>query len=290
LFLFFILFLFLQDHTRMRRLVGWMGIGLLVSCLLAGCRPAENNVRHLVLSGSRTMGPLMREVGKRFTDVHTDVHINVEDIPGNHAVLDTRKGLAEIGMLGRPLRTEETGLHAVAIARDGLAIIVHRDNPVQSLTEGQIVGLFSGVYDSWKEVGGPDRPVKLAGQADGRAAREVFLEHFGLKTTGQVRANPAVANSEQAIQAVATLPFAIGYASFGAAEKAAAKLPIRILPLCGVLPTYDNVQSGRYLLVRPLQLLTREVPRGLTHDFIEFVRSTEVRELIKEYGFVPVSP
>jgi phosphate transport system substrate-binding protein len=273
----------------MTRLVGSIGYGLVASCLFAGCQPAEKPVRHLVLSGSRSMAPLMREVSKRFTARHGDVHINVEDLPGDRAVLDTRQGLADIGMLGRPLRPNETGLHAFAIARDGLALIVHRDNPVRSLTEGQIAGLFSGLYANWKEVGGPDRPVKLAGQSEGRAAREVFLEHFGLKP-GPVRTDPAVAGSEQAIEAVATHPNAIGYASAGIAEKAAAKEPIRILSLGGVLPTSENVHSGRYSLVRPLQLLTREVPEGVIRDVIDFARSAEVRDLIRQYGFVPISP
>jgi phosphate transport system substrate-binding protein len=273
----------------MSRVARSIGFGLLVSCLFAGCQPAEKQTPHLVLSGSRSMGPLMREVGKRFMALHGEVHINVESLPGDRAIPDTRKGLADIGMLGRPLRPEETGLHAFAVARDGLAIIVHRDNPVRVLNQGQIVGLFSGLYASWKEVGGPDRPVKLAGQQEGRAAREVFLEYFGLPRT-QGRAGPSVASSEKAIEAVATHPFAIGYASAGPAEKAAATLPIRILPLGGVVPTSENVQSGRYPLVRLLQLLTREEPQGVARDFIDFALSAEVRELIEEHGFLPVSP
>jgi phosphate transport system substrate-binding protein len=273
----------------MSRVVGSIGYGLLASCLFTGCQPVDKPVRHLVLSGSRSMGPLMTEVGKRFSVLHGDVHINVESIPGDRAVPDTRQGLADLGMLGRLLRPEETGLHAFPIARDGLALIVHRDNPVQMLSEGQIVGLFTGVYTNWKDVGGSERTVKLAGQGDGRAARAVFLEHLGLRSV-QSRSDPAVASSEQAIEAVATHPFAIGYASAGAAEKAARTLPIRILPLGGVFPTSENVLSGRYPIVRPLQLLTREPPAGLVRDLIDFARSAEVHDLIREHGFVPFSP
>jgi phosphate transport system substrate-binding protein len=274
----------------MRRRVGWIILGLLATSLLAGCQSAAKPVRNLVLSGSRSMGPMMREVAKRFTSRRADVNVNVEDLPGDRAVPDTRQGLADIGMLGRPLRPAESGLHAFAVARDGLAIIVNHDNPVSSLSEGQIVGLFSGLYANWKEVGGLDRPVKLAGQAEGWAAREVFLDHFGLPRTSSLRSDQSPASSEQAIQAVANHRFAIGYASFSTAGKAAAAGQIRILPLGGVLPTFQNVQSGRYPLVRPLQLLTREAPEGLIRDFIDFARSADVRGLIEEYGFVPVSP
>ncbi len=274
----------------MRQMVERIGGALLLMCLLAGCQPTSTKgPRNLILSGSRSMGPTMAEIGKRFESTHPDIRINIESYPGDRAVLDTRQGLADIGMLGRLLRPEETGLHAFPIARDGLAFIVHRDNPVKELAEGQILGLFTGIYANWKEVGGPDRPVKLAGQGEGRAAREVFLDHFGLRP-GQVRADPAVGSSKQAIEAVGTHPFAIGYSSAGLAEKAAESQPIRILSLGGVLPTSENILSGRYPLVRPLQLLTREPPAGVVREFIDFARSAEVQDLIKQHGFVPLAP
>jgi phosphate transport system substrate-binding protein len=272
----------------MRAVAGWLSCAL--ACwLFFGCEPTAQGPRNMVVSGSRSMGPLVSQISQHFRALHPDVRINIESYPGDRAIPNTRQGLADLGMLGRVLRPEENGLRAFPIARDGLAFIVHRDNPVPMLSEGQIVDLFTGAAGNWKAVGGSDRPVKLAGQSEGRAARAVFLEYFGLRSA-QVRADPAVASSEQVIEAVATHPFAIGYASAGAAQKAAASRPIRMLSLGGVAPTYDNIRTGRYPLVRPLQLLTRETPTGIVRDFIEFARSPEVQNLVKQAGFVSVTP
>jgi phosphate transport system substrate-binding protein len=234
------------------------------------------------------MAPLVVDIGQRFQERRPDVRINVQSAPESRAVSDAMQGLADLGMLGRSLRTPEIGLLDFPIARDGLAVIVHKNNPVQSLSDGQIVGLFTGTYTNWKDLGGPDRPVALAGQMDGRAARTAFLAYFGLRPQ-QVRADPTVPGGEQAVQAVAAHPYAIGYASLGEAEAAARTLPIRLLPLGGVAATLDNVRNGRYPLVRPLLLLSRTPPEGAERDFIDFARSAEVHDLIGKYGFVPAA-
>jgi phosphate transport system substrate-binding protein len=272
----------------MRRSVGLIVCGLLLANLPAGCHPSEPLKRSLVLSGSHSMVPLMTAVGRRFEESHPDVRVNVEAVPGERILSDTRQGLADLGMLGRALRPEETGLHAFPIAKDGLALIVHRDNPIPQLNADQVAGVFTRAYQNWREVRGSDNPILPVSQGEGRGAREAFLRHFGLEAR-QVRADPAVSGSEQVIDAVATHPNAIGYASLPAVQQAGNK-PIRVVPLGGVTPTLENIANRRYLLVRPLQLLTREAPQGLIREFLDFVRSAEVHDLIEKHGFVPASP
>ena len=53
----------------------------------------------------------------------------------SRGVNDARSGLADIGMASRSLSATESDLPPVpaTIARDGIAIIVHRDNPVRTL-------------------------------------------------------------------------------------------------------------------------------------------------------------
>jgi phosphate transport system substrate-binding protein len=270
----------------MRVMLGGL-VGALAGCLLAGCSPSASDARHLVVTGSWTMAPLVRDLAEPFQKDHPDVFIDVQKTPGDRGVRDTTQGLADLGMLGRPLRPDESGLVALPIARDGLALIVHRDNPVPALADAQVAGIFTQLYQNWKEVGGPDRPITLAGQAEGRAAHDVFLKHFGLLTQ-QVRANATVATSELSVDAVASHPGAIGYASLGQAQLASAGLPIRLLPLGGVAATLENVRAGRYPLVRPLQLLSRGAPRGPAKVFVEFARSPAAAKLIEKNGFVPL--
>jgi phosphate transport system substrate-binding protein len=271
----------------MRRFSSALLVGLLLSGLF-GCGSSDKGPRRVVVAGSRDLAPLMEDVGRRFEETHPGVRIDV-DPADERGAADTRTGLADVGMLGRALRPDETGLHGVVVARDGIAFILNRNNPVKSLDERQLLGLFTGTYTNWREVGGSDRPVTLVGLAEGRQLREAFLERFGLPAS-RVKTDPAVLSGEQAIAAVAAHPDAVGYACLGKAELASAKLPIRLLPWSGVPATLAEVRAGRYPLTRPLLLLTREPAEGVIAEFIAFARSEEVQDLLEKHGLAPPRP
>jgi phosphate transport system substrate-binding protein len=274
----------------MSRVLGHVLAGLLLAGAAAGCRRApEPAVRNVVVVGSRSIVPLVRDLADRFQEEHDDVRINIEPALADRTVADTRQGLADVGLLGRALRPDETGLHSFALARDGVAFVVHRDNPVRDLPEAQLVGLLSRVYTDWKEVGGSDRPVVIVGPGEGRGLRDFLLEQFSLRPV-QLRPDPALSGSEQVLQAVASQPAALGYTSLGAAEAFAARHPVRLLKVQDVPATLENVRNGRYPLIRPLVLLSREPAVEAAREFLEFARSAEVRDLVRKYGFVPVAP
>src|SRR5579885_2862530 len=152
--------------------------GLLVGCACGGCRPPEQKVRNLVLTGSSGMMPLLRDIGKRFESEHAGVRVDVQTGGSMRAVTDVRQGLADIGMVGRALKPDEAMLHATPIALDAVCIIVNRANSVQALSDDQIVRMYTRSVSNWKEVGGQDLPILLVHMADGRALLDLFLDHF----------------------------------------------------------------------------------------------------------------
>jgi phosphate transport system substrate-binding protein len=60
------------------------------------------------------------------------------------------------------------------IGRDRIAVFVHRDNPVGAMTKAQLRDLFTGKVRNWKEVGGPDLPVKVFLSSPGSGTRATF--------------------------------------------------------------------------------------------------------------------
>src|SRR5262249_10949241 len=133
-------------------------------------------------------------------------------------------------------------------------------------------------------------PVTLLQLAEGRAAREMFLLYFGLKTT-PLHPDQVAATGEQVLDAVARLSGALGYAPLSLAEQAAAAgRPIRLLPLGGVRATRANVANGTYPLSRPLNLVTRASPPEFAADLVDFALSSEVLALLDRFGFVPPPP
>ena len=250
--------------------------------------PVPASQDKLVLTGSSTVAPLALEIGKRFEAAHPGVRVDVQTGGSSRGIADAQRGLADIGMASRALKDSETGLYAFAIARDGICVILHKDNPVESLTDQQIVDLYTGKTENWSDVGGSDAPVTVVNKAEGRSTLELFLHYFKLDSR-EVQADVVIGDNEQGIKTVAGNPHAIGYVSIGTAEfDASLGVAIRLLPVGGVDATVDNVANETFPLSRPLNLVTAKEPTGLAKQFIEFAQSEAVHDLVREQYFVPV--
>jgi phosphate transport system substrate-binding protein len=243
----------------------------------------------LTLTGSSTVAPLVAEIGKLFEVLNPGVRVDVQSGGSARGIADARSGLADIGMVSRALKPEEGDLQSFAIARDGIGIIVHRNNPVPALSDDQVVGIYLGRIGDWSEVGGKGGPITVVNKAEGRSTLELFLHHFKLKNSG-IKAHVVIGDNQQGIKTVAGNPGAIGYVSIGAAEfEAGQGTPIKLLPVGRVEATVENVRNGSFPLARPLNLVTRTEPVGLVKAFIEFARSGEVHDLIEAQFFVPLA-
>lgn len=260
--------------------------------LVAGCfgpGGGEAGPTTVQVTGSSTLAPLAAEMGKRFEARRPDVRIDVQAGGSARGIADVRRGLADVGMISRAPGPGEADLHAVAVARDGIAPIVHADNPVPRLTGQEIRALWRGEIESWSELGGPPRPVTVVNKAEGRATLDRFLDHFGLRRS-EIEADVVVGANQHAIRSVAGDRGAVGYVSIGeAAVEAERGVAIRAVPLDGVEPTAENVADGRYPFLRLLHFVTVGEPTGVVRDFVEFSRSSAVHDLVRAHSFVPVS-
>lgn len=254
----------------------------------AGSESGESSGQ-LVLTGSSTIAPLATEIGKRFEEAHPDVQVDVQTGGSSRGIADARSGVADIGMASRSLKDEEANLLAFTLALDGISLIAHRDNPVQTLSDDQVRSIYTGEISNWEEVGGNDAPITVVNKAEGRSTLELFLEHFGLEGT-DVQADTVIGDNEQGIKTVAGDPNSVGYVSIGTAEyNAADGVPIKLLPAGGVEASTENVRNGTFPISRPLNLVTESQPEGLRKEFIDFAQSNDVQDLVEEQFFVPVS-
>lgn len=259
---------------------------LLAVCLMSVGTHAATADSRLVVTGSSTVAPLVLEIAKRFESRNPGVRIDVQSGGSSRGIADARSGVAQIGMVSRALKPSESDLESHTIAMDGVALIVHRSNPVTRLTDDQVRAIYRGEIRDWSEVGGPRRPITVVNKAEGRSTLELFLQHFGLENAA-IRAQVVIGENQQGIKTVAGNPGAIGYVSIGTADyEAAHGAAIRLLPMADVAATVEAVRAGRFPLSRPLNLVTRGQPGALARRFIEFARSPAVDDLIRAQYFV----
>lgn len=279
----------------MKKLRNWTSIAIILSVswgLPACTRSASTSDElqgKLILTGSSTVAPLATEIGKRFESEHPDVRVDVQTGGSSRGIADVRNGVADIGMVSRRLKEEETDLQGFAIARDGIGIILHQDNPVKSLSNQQIIDIYTGKIDNWQQVGGKNAAIAVVNKAEGRSTLELFLDYFQLENS-QIEASAVIGDNQQGIKTVAGNPNAIGYVSIGTAEFSINNnIPIKLLPLNDIAATTENIQNKTFPLSRPLNLITKTQPQGLDKTFIEFAQSPQVHDLVQNQDFVPIS-
>ncbi|MEM6349866.1 MAG: substrate-binding domain-containing protein [Cyanobacteria bacterium P01_D01_bin.14] len=198
-------------------------------------------------------------------------------------------GSADVGMASRALKADEQHLHVFTLAQDGIAMLVHRDNPVGELSPDQIRQIYLNQINSWADVGGQSRPLTVISKTEQHATFDLFVDYFGVNPA-DILADIVVGDNEEMIQAVMDHPNAIGYVSIGTAEyKIVHGIPLKLLPLQGTKATIANVRNGQFPLSRPLNLVTRTLPTGLAESFINFAQSDAVNDLIEQQAFVPTT-
>ncbi len=274
-------------------------VGLLFAFLLggmAGCDRSQGAIStedgqlqgRITITGSSTMAPLVAEVGRRFEGEHPEVRVDVQTGGSSQGMADVRRGTAQIGMISRALRPEESELNGGTIAMDGIAFIVHEDNGVTELTHDAIVGIFTGTIHRWNDVGAGEGEITVVNKANGRATLEVFLDHFQLSSDA-VRPSVIIGENQQGIRTVVGDPGAIAYVSIGTATYEAARgTPIRLPAVDGVEPTMETVGSGVFPLVRPLTLVTQQDLNPVVAAFLAYAASAHVHDLVEGHYFVPV--
>jgi len=255
--------------------------------LLAGTTHAAED--KLVLTGSSTVAPLVSELAKSFEKAHPGTRIDVQTGGSSRGVTDARTGVAHIGMVSRALKADEADLTASTIAMDGVAMIVHKTNPVQELTDAQIVAIYTGKTTNWKEVGGPDAAITVVNKAEGRSTLELFTAYTKVDVKA-IKASIVIGDNAHGIKTVAGNPHAIGYVSIGTADyEATHGTAIKLLPLGGKAASVATVKDGTFPMSRPLNLVTKGAPTGLAKQFIDYARSAAAETAVKEQFFVPMT-
>ncbi len=263
-----------------------------VSLAGSGCgknsSSSEERVK-IMLTGATTVAALIAEIAKRYEQAHPNVRIDVQTGGSSRGINDPKSGLADIGMASRDLKeNEQEGRKSHLLAQDGVCFIVHKSNPVNELSDEQILGIFTGKIDNWKEVGGNDAAITVINRAEGRSELELMMTFYKLKPD-DFKADLISGENQHGLKAVAGDPNAITYMSVGASEfEAANGAPLKLLPLRGIAASSKTVEKGEFPLSRPLILVTKpEVPAHV-QAFLDFAMSDKVHDLVRQQSYVPI--
>lgn len=116
----------------------------------AGTKPSGK----IVITGSSSVTPVMEKLKEAYLKINTNAEIEVQENDSTTGVNSAIEGICDIGMASRELDDEETskGVTSTAIAMDGIAVIVNKENPLEDITKDQIKSIFTGETTTWDAV------------------------------------------------------------------------------------------------------------------------------------------
>jgi phosphate transport system substrate-binding protein len=173
------------------------------------------------------------------------------------------------------------------IAIDGLAIILHPDNPLQQLDTEQLARIFSGEVKTWEDLGGRGGAIHLYARDDQSGTYDTFKE-LVLSRRGKTLSSAAkrFESSEQLSDAVSGDPQGIGFIGLPYVRQAkavaiadGASQPM--LPLSSLIATEDYPLSRRLFLYLP-----PDSSNPWAKALVAFAQSREGQLIVAANGFV----
>lgn len=182
---------------------------------------------------------------------------------------------------------EERRVELRPVAWDALVLMVHKDNPVESVSLDQLRKLYKGQITNWKELGGKDAPIELYARKGkisgvGRTLRELLFYNYDEEFVAKY----VVEETANLEKDMVTNPNGAGVTGVSSARKL--KGIAKILKIDGKEPSYENIRTGQYLLYRPLYIVSNlQEKNPEVKKFVSFVASDEGKKIMRSVGTVP---
>lgn len=236
--------------------------------------------------GSTALLPLVKQAAAEFMAKYPKVTINVSGGGSFTGLSQVAAGAADIGnsdvFATDDLKNKNLVDHQVAIAP--FLIVTHPKVTVDSLTQEQLIGIFTGKITNWKEVGGPNQRIIIIGRASSSGSRATIKE---IVLKGQEFAkNAIVQDSNGSVRsAIANTPGSIGYI-----DAAYLNDTVKAIAYNGIPYSPQNVISGKYPIYAFEHMYTKGQPEGATKAFLDYILSAEFqKKYVEKLGFIPVS-
>lgn len=273
-------------------------------------QPVSGISGKLASIGSDTLNNLMTFWGEDFKKMYPAVTVEIEGKGSSTAPPALIAGTAQIGPMSRKMKAEEIDAfekkygykpRMVAVAIDALAVYVHKDNPIRSLTVQQVDSIFSSTRKrggqnvaTWGQLGltgeWANKPVSLYGR-NSASGTYGFFKELALKNgdyKGSVKEQPG---SASVVQGVEKELGGIGYSGIG--YRTSGVRAVAIADKAGpVEATQENAETFTYPISRYLYIYINVNPSTgpdpLVREFVRFVLSKNGQDDTAKDGYFPL--
>jgi phosphate transport system substrate-binding protein len=272
-------------------------IALLATVGMAACGSSSTSTGGPVsgvvkLNGSSALDPLVKAAIDDFQAKNPAATVQSTPTDSGTGLSQVASGNVDIGMSDFPVSAVsdlQNGSQLVdhQVAVSAVLVITNSGVTVDNLTAQQVKDVFSGTVKNWKEVGGQDLKIVLAGRKPSSGTRKGFDRVYMGATTedSNITQNPS---GGDVVTSVSQTPGAAGYVGLGDIK---GDKPLKQLKIDGVDPTIDNVENGTYKGWFHEHLYTKDEPSAVARAFIDYLTSATFQDgdAMKKAKFAPLS-
>lgn len=192
---------------------------------------------------------------------------------------------------------EEKGVRLVKepLCWDAFVFIVHKSNPVDSLTLGQIQGIYTGEIRTWAEVGGAPEEEIWPYQRNPGSGSQTAMENLvmqGKRMSGRGASGYYLNEMSDLVEAIGgnsdPSSYSIGYTFKYYIDRLYTSESIKVLAVDGVYPTEENVRGGAYPFSTHYYGVIRAGEEdGVAGRFLKWMVSEEGQKCIEQAGYIP---
>ncbi len=247
--------------------------------------------RALRLYATSASLPLLEDLTQTYSTLNRDIVFEIES--GSYQEMLARLVAGDVSYFLStylpPDDAQSVPLWAAPVARDGVAVIVHPNNPIRELTTAQLRAIYEADVQNWSELGGADMPITVFTREDGSGTRAEFerLVMGDRPTAPLARIAPSSAAMRQSI---ARDPSAIGYLSTALLD-----ITVRALTVDGAAPGPAALADDSYPLRSFMYVIGLREPDGsepLDLDYRAFIAWVQGPDgqAIAARQYAPVGP
>ena len=256
--------------------------------------------------GSDTMVNLAQAWAEEYVKVDPSISVEVAGGGSGVGVAALVNGTAEIANSSRKLEPEEIEKAKAKngqepkeylVGYDGLAIYVHKDNPLEEISMEDLAEIYreGGKVDKWPALGVKSIPgaksddIIRVSRQNNSGTYHYFRETVVGKKNDFKPGSMDMNGSKDVVELVSKTPGSIGYSGLGYATKEVKVL--KVSPKKGqpaIVPSITTVLDKTYPISRPMFMYTPKEPTGHVKKYLDWIHSDAGQKLVEANGYVPL--
>ena len=260
----------------------------------------------ITVKGSDTMVIMAQKWAEVYQKAHPKIAIQVTGGGSGVGLASLINGTTDIADASRPIKKSEIDTarvnavypFEVKSALDGIAVIVNKSNPIKTLTTKEVVGIYTGAINNWKDVGGPDHEI-IRYCRENSSGTYAFLKEDIMKNQDYAADCQTLQGTSAVGEAVGKDAYGIGYGGVAYFEARTDVMVLAIAPEKGkpaVSPinasgkgvNYAVIYDHSYPISRYLFMYLARKPTGEIKQYVDWITGPEGQKIVEEVGYIPL--